>query len=196
MNDFLPEGKINNLLLKNIIDEIKNDSTSNPRIGEDAAEISIQGKKEILVSSDPITFDTDEIGTYLIDICSNDIYASGGIPKWLLLTCLIPINTSFKEVRESLLKVFNRAEKHNIDIVGGHTEITSSVNKIILSGTVIGTYNKKYNSNLKITSNQDIILGGLAGVEGVLATLTASVKTSCNSSLTAALTSSRIILRN
>ena len=166
MNDFLPEGKINNLLLKNIIDEIKNDSTSNPRIGEDAAEISIQGKKEILVSSDPITFDTDEIGTYLIDICSNDIYASGGIPKWLLLTCLIPINTSFKEVRESLLKVFNRAEKHNIDIVGGHTEITSSVNKIILSGTVIGTYNKKYNSNLKITSNQDIILGGLAGVEG------------------------------
>ena len=45
MNDFLPEGKINNSLLKNIIDEIKNDSTSNPRIGEDAAEISIQGKK-------------------------------------------------------------------------------------------------------------------------------------------------------
>ena len=37
------------------------------------------------------------------------------------------INTSFKEVRESLLKVFNRAEKHNIDIVGGHTEITSSI---------------------------------------------------------------------
>ena len=106
------------------------------------------------------------IGTYLIDICSNDIYASGGIPKWLLLTCLIPINTSFKEVRESLLKVFNRAEKHNIDIVGGHTEITSSVNKIILSGTIIGTYNKNYNSNLKMTSNQDIILGGLAGVEG------------------------------
>ena len=116
MNDFLPEGKINNSLLKNIIGEIKNDSTSNPRIGEDAAEISIQGKNKILVSSDPITFDTEEIGTYLIDICSNDIYASGGIPKWLLLTCLIPINTSFKELRESLLKVF-KEPKHIILIL-------------------------------------------------------------------------------
>ena len=166
MKKNLPEGKINNSLLKKIIDEIKNSSSKKPRIGEDAAEISVHDKNEILVSSDPITFDTEEIGTYLIDICSNDIYASGGIPRWLLLTCLIPLDTSYEEVRDSLLNVFKRAKTHNIDIVGGHTEITSSVNKIILSGTIIGTYNKNYNNKLKIGSGQDIILGGLAGIEG------------------------------
>ena len=90
----LPEGKLNNNLLKKLFSDIKNSSPKKPKIGEDSTEILIKDHKKILVSSDPITFETDDIGGNLIDICSNDIYASGGIPKWLLVTCLIPLNTS------------------------------------------------------------------------------------------------------
>ena len=53
-----------------------------------------------------------------------------------------------------------------MEIIGGHTEVTSSVNKIILSGTVIGTYSKNFLKNQKIKPGQDIILGGYAGIEG------------------------------
>jgi hydrogenase expression/formation protein HypE len=166
MTNNLPEGKLNNNLLKKIIEDINNSSSIKPKIGEDAVEINIENYKEILVSSDPITFEADNIGSYLIDVCSNDIYASGGTPKWLIITCLIPINTSFEEIRKNLSKLNKRAKLHDIDIIGGHTEVTSSVNKIIMSGTIIGVYNKHFTKDLKIRPDQDIILGGLAGVEG------------------------------
>ncbi len=166
MTNNLPEGKINNNLLKKIISDINNSGSKKPKIGEDAAEIELKNYDEILISSDPITFETDNIGSYLIDICSNDIYAAGGIPKWLLITCLIPINTSFEELRKNLSELNNRAKLHDIDIVGGHTEVTSSVNKIIMSGTIVGVYSKYFKKGQKIRPEQEIILGGLAGVEG------------------------------
>jgi len=162
----LPEGKLNNNLLKKLFSDIKNSSPKKPKIGEDSTEILIKDHKKILVSSDPITFETDDIGGNLIDICSNDIYASGGIPKWLLVTCLIPLNTSFEELRNRLSSLSNKANINGIDIVGGHTEVTSSVNKFIISGTIIGVYNKNFNENEKIKPNQDIIIGGLVGIEG------------------------------
>lgn len=166
MIDKLPEGKLNNDLLKKLFLDINNPNSKNPKIGEDSAEIDITNNNEILVSSDPITFDTDNPGGFLIDICSNDIFASGGIPKWILITCLVPLNTSFEELRKSLINLSHNATLNDIDIVGGHTEVTSAVNKIIISGTIIGIYNKNFTKNQKIKPNQDIILGGLAGIEG------------------------------
>ena len=162
----LPEGKLNNDLLQKIFNDINNTSLKKPRIGEDATEINLSDNKKILVSSDPITFDTENIGEYLVDICSNDIYASGGIPKWLLVTCLIPIGTSFEELRKALLSLSDKAMLNNIDIVGGHTEVTSSVNKIIISGTIIGVYSEGFDGTNKINPGQNIIIGGLVGIEG------------------------------
>ena len=166
MMNILPEGKLNNNLLKKLFSDINNSNSKTPKIGEDSTEINISDNKKILVSSDPITFDTDNIGSYLVDICSNDIYASGGIPKWLLVTCLVPLNTSFEVLRNNLLGLSHKANLNHIDIVGGHTEVTSSVNKIIVSGTIIGIYNKGFNENEKIKPDQDIIIGGLVGIEG------------------------------
>ena len=56
--------------------------------------------------------------------------------------------------------------RDSIDIVGGHTEITEAVNKIILSGTILGTFNKNFINGQVVKENQTIILGGLAGIEG------------------------------
>lgn len=162
----LPEGKLNNDLLQKIFNDINNTSLKKPRIGEDATEIDLIDNKKILVSSDPITFDTENIGEYLVDICSNDIYASGGIPKWLLVTCLIPIGTSFEELRKTLLSLSDKTMLDSIDIVGGHTEVTSSVNKIIISGTIIGVYSEGFDGTKKINPDQSIIIGGLVGIEG------------------------------
>ena len=82
MSDFLPEGKLNNDLLLEILSTINNkNSNTNPKIGEDSAVLDIRKYSEILLSSDPITFETKKIGTNLLDVCANDIYASGGIPN-------------------------------------------------------------------------------------------------------------------
>ena len=79
---------------------------------------------------------------------------------------LIPPKTRFSDLKKVLSEVNERAQLLNIDIVGGHTEITEAVNKIILSGTILGTFNKNFINGQVVTENQTIILGGLAGIEG------------------------------
>ena len=166
MSDFLPEGKLNNDLLLEILSTINNkNSNTNPKIGEDSAVLDIRKYSEILLSSDPITFETKKIGTNLLDVCTNDIYASGGIPKWLLITTLIPINTNFSSIKKIILELSKAAKDLDIDIIGGHTEVTKSVNKIILSGSIIGVYNQDFKAGQKIQENQSIILAGYAGIE-------------------------------
>ena len=165
MNSFLPVGKLNNKLLQDLLSEINNAGPT-PKIGEDSAIISIRDQEDLLVSSDPITFDSENIGKYVLDVCANDIYAAGGEPKWFLLTTLIPPKTRYSDLKKVLSEVNERAKLLNIDIVGGHTEITEAVNKIILSGTILGTFNKNFINGQVVKENQTIILGGLAGIEG------------------------------
>ena len=68
----LPIGKLNNDLLSKILNAISNE-TSSPKVGQDSAEISVSEKDFILVSTDPITFQNENIGKYCIEINSNDI---------------------------------------------------------------------------------------------------------------------------
>ncbi|MCH2673328.1 MAG: AIR synthase-related protein [Dehalococcoidia bacterium] len=147
------------------MNDIKNDGAS-PKIGEDSATINIRNDNNLLLSSDPITFDSENIGEYILDICANDIYAAGGEPKWFLITILIPPKTSYNKLKRVISKVNSRAQSLKVDIIGGHTEVTESVNKIVLSGTIVGRINKNFVPNQIVKGNQSIILGGQAGIEG------------------------------
>ena len=60
-----------------------------PGVGEDAAVIDV-GPNWLVAKTDPITFATDEIGWYAVQINANDIAAAGGIPRWFLSTILLP----------------------------------------------------------------------------------------------------------
>ncbi len=63
-----------------------------PKIGEDAAVIDLgEGTDSYwVVTSDPITFTTEEIGYYGVVVNVNDIATRGAIPKWFLATLLFP----------------------------------------------------------------------------------------------------------
>ena len=59
------------------------------RSGEDAALIDV-GDRYLVATSDPITFATDLIGWYLVQVNANDIAVMGGTPRWLMATLLLP----------------------------------------------------------------------------------------------------------
>jgi len=59
-----------------------------PKVGEDAAVIDF-GDRYLIAKTDPITFATDRIGWYAVNINANDIAAMGGTPKWFLATLLL-----------------------------------------------------------------------------------------------------------
>ena len=84
----MKSGKLPNKILSNLLESLKNTDERvivGPSVGEDASAIDM-GDKYILVKTDPITFTSDNLGWYLVNINSNDIFTMGGTPKWLLTT--------------------------------------------------------------------------------------------------------------
>jgi hydrogenase maturation factor len=95
-----------------------------------------------VVTSDPITFTTEEIGYYGVVVNLNDIAAMGGIPKWFLATLLFPEKSDLKVIEKVFRQIHDACQQFNVSFIGGHTEITPGIKKVILSGHMIGEVKK------------------------------------------------------
>ncbi len=132
--------------------------------GEDAA--IVKGEGEIVITSDPITFTTENIGTYTVAINSNDIVAMGGIPKYLTTTILLPLETDSKTVEKIFKELRDASEKNNILWVGGHTEVSDAVNRIVISGHVVGFLQGEETPTGGAKVGETIVMTKWAGLEG------------------------------
>ena len=109
-----------------------------PRPGEDAAVVQI-GDHYLIAKTDPITFATDEIGWYAVNVNANDIAAMGGTPAWFMATLLLPVGTADQLMVETIFEQITAAcEALNVSLIGGHTEITYGIDRPILSGMMLG----------------------------------------------------------
>ncbi len=117
-----------------------------PKIGEDAAVIDPGNEADSywVVTSDPITFTTEEIGYYGVVVNVNDIATRGAIPKWFLATLLFPQDESSVDLIEKVFRQIHQAcQRFGISFVGGHTEVTPGIGRTILSGHMIGEVKKE-----------------------------------------------------
>jgi hydrogenase maturation factor len=109
-----------------------------PGVGLDCAVIDF-GEKLLVAKSDPITFTASDIGWYAVQINANDIATTGARPKWFLVTLLLPeTGTNRKTIDDIFTQVQDACEDLEIEIVGGHTEVTMGLDRPILSGTMLG----------------------------------------------------------
>jgi len=109
-----------------------------PRVGEDVAVIDM-GDRYMVVKTDPITFATDQIGWYVVNVNANDIATSGARPMWMLNTILLPEHGATAELVRSIFEQLRGAcEELDITLVGGHTEVTWGLERPILVGVLIG----------------------------------------------------------
>jgi len=114
-----------------------------PKIGEDAAVIDF-GDRYLVAKTDPITFTTDEIGWYLVCVNSNDIATMGAVPKWLLLSMLLPeLKTTEKLVQQIFDQVLVACREFGISLCGGHTEVTYGLDRPIVIGQMLGEVRKE-----------------------------------------------------
>jgi hydrogenase maturation factor len=116
-----------------------------PKIGEDAAAIDLgEGTDRYwVVTSDPITFTTDEIGYYGVVVNLNDIATMGATPKWFLATLLFPEGSDSRIIERVFRQIHDACHRFGISFIGGHTEITPGMNRMILSGHMIGEVEKE-----------------------------------------------------
>nr|MBC7245169.1 hydrogenase expression/formation protein [Chloroflexota bacterium] len=114
-----------------------------PRIGEDAAVIDF-GDRYLVAKTDPITFATEEIGWYLVQVNANDLATTGAMPRWLLVTLLLPENKTTPELAHSILAQIDAAcQELRMALVGGHTEVTYGLDRPIAVGQMLGEVAKE-----------------------------------------------------
>lgn len=107
------------------------------RAGEDAALIDFEDRF-LVAKTDPITFATDLIGWYLVQVNANDIAAMGGTPRWLMATLLIPEGSSEAEVERIFEQIGDACAELSVTLIGGHTEITYDLPRPIAVGAMLG----------------------------------------------------------
>ncbi len=87
MNSIIPAGKLPSEMLVRILAQAPTQDARvllGPGVGLDCAVIEKSDHLQVL-KSDPITFATDKIGWYAVQICTNDIVTTGALPRWLLV---------------------------------------------------------------------------------------------------------------
>jgi len=163
-------GKLTASQLKEVIfNNIKKkrkEFLNSPGIGDDCAAIDL-GEKVCYISSDPITGAVSEIGKLAVNITCNDIATTGVEPMGIMVTILAPPSTSVEDLQNIMVDMESECTKLNIDILGGHTEITDAVNKIIISVTGLGFGTKDhYEDKKEILEGDVILLTKGTGIEG------------------------------
>ncbi|MEI6856289.1 AIR synthase family protein [Psychrilyobacter sp.] len=163
-------GKLTASQLKEIIfNNIKKkrkEFLNSPGIGDDCAAIDL-GEKVCYISSDPITGAVSEIGKLAVNITCNDLATTGVEPMGIMVTILAPPSTSVEDLKNIMVDMESECTVLNIDILGGHTEITDAVNKIIVSVTGLGFGTKAhYEDKKEILEGDIVLLTKGTGIEG------------------------------
>jgi len=109
-----------------------------PGVGRDAAVISF-GDRYLVAKTDPITFASDEIGWYAVNVNANDIACTGATVRWFLTTLLLPGGQASPQLVDTIFdQVADACRKLGIEMVGGHTEITYGLDRPIVVGCMLG----------------------------------------------------------
>ena len=112
-----------------------------PRLGEDAALIDL-GDRYLVAKTDPITFATELIGWYVVQVNCNDLAVMGATPRWLMASLLLPEGTSQDGVEQIFGQLTAAAAEHDITLVGGHTEVTFDLPRPVAVGVLLGEVDK------------------------------------------------------
>lgn len=142
-------GKLNHQYLGGLLKKfVKSTELNDDRVilgstvGEDAAVIDM-GERYMVMKTDPITFATDEIGYYAVNVNVNDVVCTGAEPKWFQSTILLPEKRTSEALIENIFKsIHDTCKDMNISVVGGHTEVTSGIERPIVIGSLIGEVEK------------------------------------------------------
>lgn len=171
MEDVLSVGKLDMAFLSGLLK--KYTATQDERvaigakIGEDAAVVDF-GDRYLVAKTNPITFATDEIGWYVVNVCVNNMVVRGVRPRWMMNTILLPEDkTTPKLVEDIFRQIYEASQKVGVSIIGGHTEVTFGLDRPIVTGFVIGEIGRE---SLVATSGAEVgdtvLITKALGVEG------------------------------
>lgn len=139
-------GKLTNVELEEIVlsrlPQLSTRTITGGQIGADCAWLNF-GSNLLVASTDPITAGGMQSGRLAIHVSCNDIAATGVKPIGILMVIIAPPSTSREELVEIVEQASATARELGVDIVGGHTEISDSVNRFVVTTTAFGVVGEK-----------------------------------------------------
>lgn len=135
-------------------------------VGEDCAVLN-PTEDAIVLSTDPITGTAKDIGKLAFHITANDIASSGAELIGILLTIIFPPNSSEEELKSIMKDITQLTEEYQVEVLGGHTEVSEVVNQTLISVTGVGRISKdKMLSTGGLKPNQELVVTKWIGLEG------------------------------
>lgn len=164
-------GKVSESVLKrSILRQIKtkrDEVLIGAGVGEDCAVLTVKEDEVFVISTDPITGTTKDIGKLAVQITANDIASAGAEPIGILVSALLPEKTEEADIKKIMEQLEDSCAALNMQVMGGHTEVTQAVNQIVLTVTGVG----KARKDAVITTGgakpgQDVVVSKWIGLEG------------------------------
>lgn len=167
----MKQGKLSESALKRSVfkqlHKRRNEVIVGAAVGEDCTAVELSSDEVFVMSVDPITGATKDIGALAVHITMNDIASAGAEPIGIMLSILLPESVTEEELRETMKQIDDACAELNVEVMGGHTEITPAVNQTIITVTGVGKVKK---SEIVKTGgakpDQDVVLTKWAGLEG------------------------------
>jgi hydrogenase maturation factor len=138
-----------------------------PRLGEDAAVLDV-GDRYLVATTDPITFASDRIGWYSVHVNANDIAVLGACPRWFFAVLLLPEGRATTGQAEAITDDIARTCRAlDIALCGGHTEVTTGLDRPIVVGQMLGEVEKdRLVRKDRLEAGDRILLTRGAAIEG------------------------------
>lgn len=135
-------------------------------VGEDCAVLG-PAEDAIVLSTDPITGTAKDIGKLAFHVTANDIASSGAELIGILLTIIFPPENSEEELKAIMEDITGLAEEYQVEILGGHTEVSEVVNQTLISVTGVGRIAKdKMITTGGLRPHQELVVTKWIGLEG------------------------------
>ncbi len=159
-------GKISEAILKrSVLKELRaaNDNVVlGPGIGNDAAIVKSSG--EMVTATTTVTLGDGFWGRIGIYRVMNDIASVGGRMNSVMMNITMPEKFDEKVLKDIIRQSERICCQNNLQITGGHTEISSAVVRPVVSYTGIGS--RIHNVPRKVEPGQKIVLTKWIGMEG------------------------------
>lgn len=138
-------GKLTNRELEEIVisrlPQLSARTITGAQVGADCAWINLDSNL-LVTSTDPVTAGGMQSGRLAIHVSCNDIAACGVKPVGILLVIIAPESASKEDLVHIVDQASEVASSIGVDIVGGHTEISDAVNRVVVTTTAFGLIGK------------------------------------------------------
>ncbi|MGN1140640.1 MAG: AIR synthase family protein [Oliverpabstia sp.] len=157
------------ILIRSVLKQVKHrreEVLVGPAVGQDCAVVQVEPDEVLVMSTDPITGTVKDLGSHSIHITANDLAASGAEPIGVMLTVMLPDTVEEPEVKKMMQEAEATCKILNMEVLGGHTEITNVVRQPLISVTGVGKIKKsRVITTLQVQPEQDIVVTKWIGLE-------------------------------